>query len=131
MLQAEGTARPVRVQFDNFEHGFPEGFGPGGWGRLAYAIGIGFAAFQLVVAAWNVLPTQVVRGRSRRLSASDDLRPDRQLHRQRQCRPHGRLADRQRRVSVRALSMDFLRRPDRATAIRRSSILRSAPCSRF
>jgi TRAP transporter 4TM/12TM fusion protein len=62
MLQAEGAARPVKVEFDNFEHGFPEGFGPGGWGRLAYAIGIGFAVFQLVVAAWNVLPTQVVSG---------------------------------------------------------------------
>jgi TRAP transporter 4TM/12TM fusion protein len=62
MLQAEGTGVPVKVEFDNFEHGFPEGFGPGGWGHLAYAIGIAFAAFQLVVAAWNVLPSQVVRG---------------------------------------------------------------------
>src|SRR5437879_8049998 len=62
MLQAEDAEVPVKVEFDNFEHGFPEGFGPGGWGRLAYAIGIAFAAFQLVVAAWNVLPSQVVRG---------------------------------------------------------------------
>src|SRR5260370_18145182 len=62
MLQAQGTEVPVKVEFDNFEHGFPEGFGPGGWGHLAYAIGIAFAAFQLVVAAWNVLPSQVVRG---------------------------------------------------------------------
>ena len=30
MLQAEGTAEaPIKVEFDNFEHGFPEGFGPG------------------------------------------------------------------------------------------------------
>src|SRR5450631_4605884 len=62
MLQTEGADAPVKVEFDNFEHGFPEGFGPGGWGHLAYAIGILFAAFQLVVAAWNVLPSQVVRG---------------------------------------------------------------------
>src|ERR1700716_1174212 len=62
MLQAVGTEVPVKVEFDNFEHGFPEGFGPGGWGHLAYAIGIAFAAFQLVVATWNVLPSQVVRG---------------------------------------------------------------------
>lgn len=62
MLQAEGTEAPIKVEFDNFEHGFPEGFGPGGWGHLAYAIGIAFAVFQLVVAAWNVLPSQVVRG---------------------------------------------------------------------
>ena len=48
MLQAEGAEAPVKVEFDNFEHGFPEGFGPGGWGHLAYAIGIAFAAFQLV-----------------------------------------------------------------------------------
>ena len=44
MLQAEGTEGPVKVEFDNFEHGFPEGFGPGGWGHLAYAIGIAFAS---------------------------------------------------------------------------------------
>jgi TRAP transporter 4TM/12TM fusion protein len=62
MLQAEGAEAPVKVEFDHFEHGFPEGFGPGGWGHLAYAVGIAFASFQLVVAAWNVLPSQVVRG---------------------------------------------------------------------
>jgi TRAP transporter 4TM/12TM fusion protein len=62
MLQAEGAAGPVRVEFDNFEHGFPEGFGPRGWGYLAYVIGIVFAIFQLYVAAWNYLPSQVVRG---------------------------------------------------------------------
>ena len=63
MLQQVETAEgPVKVEFDNFEHGFPEGFGPGGWGHLAYAIGIAFATFQLVIAAWNVLPSQVVRG---------------------------------------------------------------------
>jgi TRAP transporter 4TM/12TM fusion protein len=62
MLQTEATERPVKVEFDNFEHGFPEGFGPGGWAHLAYAIGIAFAVFQLVIAAWNILPSQVVRG---------------------------------------------------------------------
>jgi TRAP transporter 4TM/12TM fusion protein len=62
MLQAEGAEAPVKVEFDHFEHGFPEGFGPGGWGHLAYAVGIAFATFQLVVAAWNVLPSQVMRG---------------------------------------------------------------------
>src|SRR5437763_3932558 len=62
LQQTESTAEPVKVEFDNFEHGFPQGFGPGGWGHLAYAIGIAFASFQLVIAAWNVLPSQVVRG---------------------------------------------------------------------
>src|SRR5258708_15191634 len=62
MLEAEGTEVPVKVEFDNFEHGFPQGFGPGGWGHLAYAVGIAFAAFQLYVAAFNYLPSQVVRG---------------------------------------------------------------------
>jgi TRAP transporter 4TM/12TM fusion protein len=62
MLQAEGAEAPVKVEFDHFEHGFPEGFGPGGWGHLAYAVGIAFATFQVVIAAWNVLPSQVVRG---------------------------------------------------------------------
>lgn len=61
--QAEGTdAAPIKVEFDNFEHGFPEGFGPGWWGTLAYWIGIAFATFQLYVAAFNYLPSQVVRG---------------------------------------------------------------------
>src|SRR5882757_9579021 len=62
MLQAEGTDTPVKVEFDNFEHGFPPGFGPGAWGYLAYAIGIAFAVFQLYVAAFNYLPSQAVRG---------------------------------------------------------------------
>ena len=62
--KAEGAAAPdkVKVEFDNFEHGFPEGFGPGWWGHLAYWIGIAFATFQLYVAAFNYLPSQVVRG---------------------------------------------------------------------
>src|SRR6202042_2565647 len=62
MLQAEGAEGPVKVEFDNFEHGFPEGFGPAGWGHLAYAVGILFASFQLYVAASSYLPSQVVRG---------------------------------------------------------------------
>src|SRR3984957_2681862 len=62
MLQAEGAEVPVKVEFDHFEHGFPEGFGPGGWGHLAYAVGIAFAVFQLVIAAWNGLPSQGGRG---------------------------------------------------------------------
>lgn len=60
--KAEGAEGPVKVEFDNFEHGFPEGFGPGWWGHLAYWIGIAFATFQLYVAAFNYLPSQVVRG---------------------------------------------------------------------
>jgi TRAP transporter 4TM/12TM fusion protein len=61
MLQAEGADEPVN-EFENFEHGFPAGFGPGGWGHLAYGVGIVFAVFQLYVAAFNYLPSQVVRG---------------------------------------------------------------------
>ncbi|CUT12280.1 TRAP transporter 4TM12TM fusion protein unknown substrate 1 [Bradyrhizobium sp.] len=60
--KAEGSEAPIKVEFDNFEHGFPEGFGPGWWGALAYWIGIAFATFQLYVAAFNYLPSQVVRG---------------------------------------------------------------------
>ncbi|MCG6206601.1 TRAP transporter permease [Rhodopseudomonas sp. HC1] len=66
MLQPETTVDhkpdPVKVEFDNFEHGFPPGFGPRGWRHLAYGVAIAFAVFQLVIAAWNVLPSQVVRG---------------------------------------------------------------------
>ena len=56
------AVEPVKVDLGNFEHGFPEGFGPGRWGLLAYCIGIAFAAFQIAIAAWNILPSQVVRG---------------------------------------------------------------------
>jgi TRAP transporter 4TM/12TM fusion protein len=52
----------IAVELDNFEHGFPEGFGPGWWAYLAYGVGIAFATFQLIIAAWAILPTQVVRG---------------------------------------------------------------------
>ncbi len=62
MLQTEGAAAPDKIEFDNFEHGFPEGFGPGWWAHLAYAVVIAFASFQLYVAAFNYLPSQVVRG---------------------------------------------------------------------
>ena len=62
MQLAEGAQEPIKVEFDNFEHGFPPGFGPGGWAYLAYAIGLAFAVFQLYVAAFNFLPSQVVRG---------------------------------------------------------------------
>jgi TRAP transporter 4TM/12TM fusion protein len=61
-LEAVSMETPIKVEFDNFEHGFPEGFGPGRWGYLAYGIGIAFAVFQLYVAAFNYLPSQVVRG---------------------------------------------------------------------
>ena len=131
MLQAEDAERPVKVEFDNFEHGFPEGFGPGGWGHLAYAIGIGFAVFQLVIAAWNVLPSQVVRGVHvgflllmtfgliGNFTAKSDFG-----------RALGWLIG-GAGFACRALPVDLLRRPDRAR--RRSdacSISRSAPCWR-
>jgi TRAP transporter 4TM/12TM fusion protein len=60
---AAGSAADAKSVLDNnFEHGFPPGFGPSGWGYLAYAVGIAFATFQLIMAAWAVLPSQVVRG---------------------------------------------------------------------
>src|ERR1700753_1174882 len=63
MLQTtDGAAAPDKIEFDNFEHGFPEGFGPGWGAHPAYALGSAFAAFQLYVAAFNYLPSQVVRG---------------------------------------------------------------------
>ncbi len=62
MIYEHGTEEKVKVELDNFEHGFPEGFGPGWWGHLAYLIGICFAVFQLIIAAWNFLPSQAVRG---------------------------------------------------------------------
>src|SRR3569623_1774496 len=62
MLQEQAQQEHVKVDLDNFEHGFPEGFGPGWWGSVAYIIGITFSAFQIMVAAWNFLPSQAVRG---------------------------------------------------------------------
>ncbi|RDJ21780.1 TRAP transporter permease [Bosea caraganae] len=50
------------AELDNFEHGFPPGFGPGGWGILAYAVALAFACFQIAISAWHILPSQAVRG---------------------------------------------------------------------
>ena len=64
-LEALSGARAGEVEhaeLDNFEHGFPPGFGPGGWGVLAYAIALAFATFQIVISAWNILPSQAARG---------------------------------------------------------------------
>ncbi len=47
---------------DTFEHGFPDGFGPGNWSHLAYAVAIAFAVFQVAISAWHGLPSQAVRG---------------------------------------------------------------------
>ncbi|MDR6869065.1 TRAP transporter 4TM/12TM fusion protein [Bosea sp. BE125] len=58
-------AQPVEIEnpaLDNFEHGFPPGFGPGRWGLLAYAVALIFACFQIAISAWHVLPSQAVRG---------------------------------------------------------------------
>ncbi|HWW47806.1 MAG TPA: TRAP transporter permease [Xanthobacteraceae bacterium] len=60
--EAIAAEEPIKVDLGNFEHGFPDGFGPGRWAQLAYAIGIAFALFQIAIAAWNILPSQVVRG---------------------------------------------------------------------
>ena len=62
MLQKTDDAPTPSVLEKNFEHGFPPGFGPGLWGHLAYTVSIAFAVFQLIMAAWSILPTQVVRG---------------------------------------------------------------------
>ena len=57
------SGAPVENEaLDNFEHGFPPGFGPGGWGLVAYAIALAFATFQIAMSAWHVLPSQAVRG---------------------------------------------------------------------
>ena len=32
------AVEPIKVDLGNFEHGFPEGFGPGRWGLLAYGM---------------------------------------------------------------------------------------------
>ncbi|SFJ45746.1 TRAP transporter, 4TM/12TM fusion protein [Bosea sp. OK403] len=58
-------AQPVEIEnpaLDNFEHGFPPGFGPGRWGLFAYAVALIFACFQIAISAWHVLPSQAVRG---------------------------------------------------------------------
>jgi len=62
MLQAEGAKAPVKVEFDNFEHGFPEGFGRGAWGHLAYCHRHPVRGVSAVCRGLNYLPSQVVRG---------------------------------------------------------------------
>ena len=82
-----------------------------------------FAAFQLYVAAWNYLPSQVVRGVHvgflilMTFGLIGNFTAKSNAGRAR------RLADRQRRIPVRAVSVDLLRRPDRAR--RRSDPARS------
>lgn len=64
-LEALSGATPDAVEnpaLDNFEHGFPPGFGLGGWGLLAYGVALAFACFQIAISAWHVLPSQAVRG---------------------------------------------------------------------
>lgn len=61
-LSGVDESRIETPALDNFEHGFPAGFGPGGWGMLAYAVAIVFAGFQIITAAWHGLPSQAVRG---------------------------------------------------------------------
>ena len=57
------TGAPVENEaLDNFEHGFPPGFGPGRWGLLAYAVALAFASFQILISAWHFMPSQAVRG---------------------------------------------------------------------
>lgn len=41
--------------------GLPPGFGPGTWGRVAFAVAVAFSVFQLYTAAYGTLPSQVVR----------------------------------------------------------------------
>ena len=60
MQQQVASEQPIKVEFDNFEHGFPEGFGPGAWGHLAYAIGLAFAVFQLYVPAFHYISSPIV-----------------------------------------------------------------------
>ena len=39
-IEAVNMETPVKVEFDNFEHGFPEGFGPGRWGSSDPFLGV-------------------------------------------------------------------------------------------
>ncbi len=57
-----GTDDVTNPALDTFEHGFPDGFGPGNWSHLAYAVAIAFAVFQIAISAWHGLPSQAVRG---------------------------------------------------------------------
>uniref|UniRef100_A0A9E8CKQ1 TRAP transporter permease n=1 Tax=Bosea sp. NBC_00436 TaxID=2969620 RepID=A0A9E8CKQ1_9HYPH len=64
-LETLSGAKPGEVEhaeLDNFEHGFPPGFGSGGWGVFAYGLALAFAAFQIAISAWNFLPSQAARG---------------------------------------------------------------------
>jgi TRAP transporter 4TM/12TM fusion protein len=45
----------------DIEHGLPPGFGPGGLGRLLFAIALAFSAYQIAVSLYAALPAQVIR----------------------------------------------------------------------
>jgi len=73
-LQADGVRSPVQVEFDNFEHGFPEGF----WPRRLGPSGLPHRHRVCVVPVswsrqWNVFRAMWC-ARPRRLPDPDDLR---------------------------------------------------------
>ena len=60
---ADAAAAEHNPALDSFEHGFPPGFGPSRFGRVAaFTVALAFSAFQLVISAWPILPSQSVRG---------------------------------------------------------------------
>jgi TRAP transporter 4TM/12TM fusion protein len=61
MTTASAAATPASNTAEEAVEGLPPGFGTGLMGRIAFAIAIAFALFQLWTAAYGTLPSQVVR----------------------------------------------------------------------
>ena len=62
MAKPEEPAETVLAPAEEIPtEGLPQGFGDGNAGRLAFAIAITFSAFQIYVAAYGNLPSQIVR----------------------------------------------------------------------
>ena len=112
-----------KLEFDNFEHGFPEGFGPARLGLSGLCRRRRVRGLSALCRGVELSAEPGGARRPCRLPDPADVWPDRQLHRQEQCRPRRRLAAWQRRIPVRAVSVDFLCRSDRAR--RRSDAARS------
>ncbi|MBD3763885.1 MAG: TRAP transporter permease [Rhodobacterales bacterium] len=55
------TTPPTPVTSEEAIEGLPPGFGTGWAGTAAYGIALAFSLFQIWVAAWGTLPSQVVR----------------------------------------------------------------------
>ena len=108
MLQ-DGGEEKIKVELDNFEHGFPEGFGPGNWGpfRLLRSA-LPLRCFSCSSRRMNFLPSQAVRGIHVGFLILLTYGLVANFTAKNEFRPRDRLGRRRHRFSLRPLSIHLL-----------------------